>query len=260
MKNARIVTLTKSLVDSYLAMNTANRLVKKSVVDRYVRDILAGNWKLTNQGIGISIDGVLLDGQHRLLAIKECGYPSLEIVVVSGLDPSSQNVVDQHAKRSARDVFQLVCNTSVSKLMPAVLQVLSRYEPEVRESSTLCTHQIGSLTIDEMFKMYEEYGDAIESILGRVSRVKYFSAPVYAAVSFNVYKNTATIEQSVVFLEQVRLGENLNKKMPSFHLRNYLIGTTKLGGGGSIQLERYVKTKKAFAAFCDNQEMGVLRV
>jgi hypothetical protein len=110
---AQIKTATRQLVDSLLEMNTNNRAVRKSVVDCYKQDIADGRWYLTNQGIGVDINGVLIDGQHRLLAIKESGYPPIPLLIVSGLSVEAQTAIDQHSKRSVRDVWKLVLDHSV---------------------------------------------------------------------------------------------------------------------------------------------------
>ena len=163
--NAQVVVMNKTKVDQLLEMNINNRPIKRSVVDRYKRDIVSGHWIITNQGIGVSDSGVLIDGQHRLLAIKECGYPPVEMLIVSGLPVESQRVIDQHAKRSARDVFKFVYNASVSRVTPAVLQVIAKFENEKIFS------QASTLTIDEMFLMYEQYGSSIDEIASQLTDI-----------------------------------------------------------------------------------------
>ena len=255
MKAAKIEVMTKKLVDSLLEMNTSNRPVKPSVVARYQRDIEAGNWRLTNQGIGVTNDGVLTDGQHRLLALQKAGYPPVECVVVYGLDMEAQRVVDQHVKRSARDIFRLSFNSTVSRLTPAVIQVLAKFEDEFTIEGKRT-----ALTIDEIFDRFEILSDSIESVCSVVVKESYFPAPIVAGCVYFHHKALASTEQIAEFLNQVRLGENLNRKMPAFHMRNYLAASRKSGAGSTVQNERYIKTKKALEAFVSGKEMGVLRV
>jgi hypothetical protein len=258
MKNAKIVTLNKSIVDQLLSMNIENRVIKPTVVDRYARDINNGHWKLTNQGIGVSEDGVLLDGQHRLLAVAKCGYPPVEICIVYGLEKEAQRVVDQHMKRSARDIFRLSFNSVVSRHTPAILQVLAKYEPTAYTKSV--SGKRLTLTIDDMFDMFEVLGESIEAVCSVVVKENFYAAPVIAACVHYLHNNYASIDQIQAFLDEVRLGENLTRKMPTFHLRNFLMSTRKSGAGMAMQIERYEKTKKALAAFVSGKEMSVLRV
>ncbi len=261
MKNAKIVTMTKELVDTLLAMNTNNRNPKAPVVQRYARDVKAGNWKLTCQGIGVSDTGVLIDGQQRLMAFRDAGYPPVECVLVSGLDMESQKVHDQHAKRSARDMFRLVMDSKVSRMTPAVLNVLSKYEDDLPE---IVSHLQGlkTMTIDEMYDLHEVYGSSIELVAGMVKDDTFYPAPVIAAAVYYLYKGVHAYTDIEWFLEKLRTGENITRSMPVFHLRNYILMTKKgvSACGGAAQKERYLKSKKAIKASVDGQEMRVLRV
>jgi hypothetical protein len=55
--------------------NNANRAIKINQVNKFRRDIRAGNFKITNDAIAFSKEGAVLNGQHRLLAIFQEGKP-----------------------------------------------------------------------------------------------------------------------------------------------------------------------------------------
>lgn len=61
--------ISPEVAKGYLANNRSNRPLSPMNVDRYARDILEGQWKVTHQGILIGKNGALIDGQHRLNAI-----------------------------------------------------------------------------------------------------------------------------------------------------------------------------------------------
>lgn len=71
----RQVTANRELVDTLLANNKGNRPISKGRVAQLVRDIRAGNWQPNGSTITVDADGNLMDGQHRLMAIREAGYP-----------------------------------------------------------------------------------------------------------------------------------------------------------------------------------------
>lgn len=64
--NVEIVTPEKA--SEYLAQNKNNRRINSRHVELLMRDMKAGNWRLTHQGIAFDEYGNLLDGQHRLMA------------------------------------------------------------------------------------------------------------------------------------------------------------------------------------------------
>jgi hypothetical protein len=256
-ERAEIADMSKALVDQLLTYNTNNRNVKQAVVERYSRDIKAGNWHITNQGIGVSDEGVLLDGQHRLLALKACNYPKVKMVIVWGLDKETQSYVDQHTKRSARDVFRLSFNASVSSYTPGILNVLARYEPD----SGIFLGQGTTMSMDEMYHGFDIYADYIEMVISNSHDATFYTAPVLAAHVFVAAKSLVSNDQVRQFLIDIRTGENLTKTMPAYHLRAFLLSsrraTTK---GGSLQFERYSKTKKAIISYAKGESMGALRI
>jgi hypothetical protein len=252
MKNnthAEIRLSNKTLVDSLLALNTNNRSIKSSVVDRYMRDIKAGKWVLTNQGIGVSDTNVLIDGQHRLEAIKKCGYPSVPLLIVYGLDESSQMVVDQQAKRTARDCLHFAFSVRVSRYAPAIGNLLYK----VRGG------QGAQPSINELMAIIEDCMEEIEFV-SSIPRDSQFFAASYLAAFVAVLKDGGDKQKTKEFIRQVESGELLDKSMPAFHLRNVMIHGGKAKAGGAVQFERFRKASKALKAYLNGEKMGVLKV
>jgi hypothetical protein len=248
---AQIKTATKELVDSLLSMNTSNRGVRKTIVNSYTRDIKAGKWKLTNQGIGVTVNGVLADGQHRLLAIRECGYPPIPMLIVTGLDPDIQIAVDAHAKRSARDLLQFAFGARVSRSAPAIANVLIRVDKGWGS---------GGATNHELMDKINDFSEEIETIMILPNNEKVFAAPYLAAFCVAMKENPQNLDKIRLFIERVESGELLTKKMPEFHFRNFMSIAKHSAGSATAQKERYLKASKALAASIEEQEMGVLRI
>jgi hypothetical protein len=65
-----VMDITPAIADAWLCgCNSHNRKLVDAHVDRLVREMKAGRWRLTHQGIAFSANRVLLDGQHRLWAV-----------------------------------------------------------------------------------------------------------------------------------------------------------------------------------------------
>lgn len=102
-----IVTMTPEWAANILqTQNINNRRLRPQVVAHYAEAIRAGQWKLTQQGIAISAEGVLLDGQHRLAAIV-AAEQSVEIALATDCDPSIFAVIDTGSARLASDLLQM---------------------------------------------------------------------------------------------------------------------------------------------------------
>lgn len=104
--SAEIVTITPALAKEWLRANTHNRPVREARVNGYARMMTAGQWHLNGEAIKRAVDGTILDGQHRLLAIVKSGA-TITTLVVQGLPSEAQDTMDGGAKRSAGDVFSL---------------------------------------------------------------------------------------------------------------------------------------------------------
>lgn len=247
---SQIVHATKALVDSLLSMNTSNRPIKKTVVDRYVNEIKSGRWFLTNQGIGVSSTGVLIDGQHRLEAIKQAGYPPVQILIVNGISDDAKLAVDQHAKRSARDILQFAFSCRVSRSAPAIATtILAVINGKHKHPSMY-----------EVFDCVSKYATEIEQVVEMPKNMVFFAAPYLAAIVYSLHNGIGDVDRAKDFLQRVESGEMLTKDDPRFHLRNSIITTKQTCGGSTIRTERFLKAMKAYAAHINGQKMGTLRV
>lgn len=123
---ATFVLVTPDLAAKWLTRNIKNRPPKEMKIATYARDMLAGDWRLTGEAIKFDSDGNLLDGQNRLAAVVRSGC-TVPMLVVLGLDPAVQRVMDSGAPRSAADFLHLEGYVSARSLAAAA-RVLADYE------------------------------------------------------------------------------------------------------------------------------------
>jgi hypothetical protein len=103
---SKILEVTPEMAAGWLKNNPRNRNLNAKVVDDLARAILQGNWALNGEAIKLSSDGQLLDGQHRLSAIVKSGA-TVEMLVVTGLEPWTQDTMDTGRKRTTADVLAI---------------------------------------------------------------------------------------------------------------------------------------------------------
>lgn len=101
-----IRTVTPEMASTWLANNTHNRKLRKTLVESYARDMANGRWTVNGEAIQISNSGTLLNGQHRLTALVQAGVP-VQMLVVTNLPESAQDTIDTGAKRQLGDVLKL---------------------------------------------------------------------------------------------------------------------------------------------------------
>ena len=96
------VLVTPELAAEWLKHNTRNRLKRPKRIAAYSRDMAAGRWRRSGEAIKFAPDGTLLDGQNRLKAIIDAGV-SVVLMVVRGIEPEAQMVMDSGIGRTASD-------------------------------------------------------------------------------------------------------------------------------------------------------------
>jgi hypothetical protein len=104
---AELIEVTPTLARAWLSQNSTNRSLRKQLIRTYANEMLAGRWRITGEAIQFGTDGRLLNGQHRLNAVIMADTP-VTLLVVSGVDPGAQLVMDSGAKRTASDALGLI--------------------------------------------------------------------------------------------------------------------------------------------------------
>ena len=105
-KQIVVQDISPTMAEELLKHNTANRRVNKSTVDRYADDMVAGLWASKGAPIIMKSNGVLADGQHRLLAAVKAQH-TLKGAVVITVDEEDANFYDIGRHRTVGDIAQL---------------------------------------------------------------------------------------------------------------------------------------------------------
>ena len=185
------VQMTPEMAEMFLAKNTNNRPVRKYRINEFIDIINSGEWKLTHQGIGVDVNGVLLDGQHRLEAIKRAGK-TVPVMLVEELPPSSRMAIDTHAKRSFSDIL----GTKKELLNPVVfLARVWKSQSNVRPP-----------LVNEIFDVFGPYVERLQSTVDLHGQRVLGTVPIRAAAVLrmatgnedyvvNLYRNMVEVKQ-----------------------------------------------------------------
>lgn len=119
---SRVQTITPAKAAEMLEANTSNRPLSKGVVRTFAEAMKQGDWKVTHQGIAIDINGVLVDGQHRLAAVIEAETP-VEMTVFTDVPADTFDVLDTGKRRNAADVLAIEGEQSTHQLAAMIRAV-----------------------------------------------------------------------------------------------------------------------------------------
>lgn len=119
--------MAASLLDNN---NTGNRNLNKSAVEKYAKVMRSGNWALTPQGLIIDGNsGRVVDGQHRLAAIRQTGI-TIDMYVTYVDNPETFKYLDQGRNRDFSDI------SGVPKKVTVVVQQALRLADVQRKGVT----------------------------------------------------------------------------------------------------------------------------
>lgn len=245
----RLVTITPAMAAEWLKCNTNNRPLKMQVVESYRRDMLAGAYRVTHQGIAFDRHGVLLDGQHRLRAIVAAGI-AVTMLVTTGLEPEARLVVDTHAKRQTLDCIAISTGDVLDATAVASVKLLCNYG--VTRAKTV--------TNSDIFNEYQKMLDAIRFVapLQKCNNAGrgVSTAPVIAAV-ICAWFYVHDLKRLALFMDQLRGAEIgcCEEDTASTVLRNSIIGGRLLLQSQAARIVLFLKTKRAIVAFMDGQKI-----
>jgi hypothetical protein len=208
-----LMTVTPDIAREWLKKNHHNRAVVKTVVERYARDMTAGEWKVTHQGIAFAPDGSLLDGQHRLMAIVASGV-TIITNVTQGVSDEAFIGMDGGKSRTLADRLVLFKDPEANRLAVAFIVAYA-----------VATHKFnGRPTADETDDLFLELAEGITTAVHTFKlhgkRKGLCRAAYGAALSVYIQKHPI---QGKAFLERYFSGINLSLGDPVLTLREAII-------------------------------------
>jgi hypothetical protein len=99
--------VTPKMAEEWLSDNHRNnRKINRERVNSYMHDMMSGNWSNNAEAIKFDKNGILVDGQHRLTALKESGK-SIWMTIARGVDDNAFMTIDVGMNRTARQIIKM---------------------------------------------------------------------------------------------------------------------------------------------------------
>ena len=244
--NAEVMTITPAMAAEMLTRNLNNRPISKPYVRMLADEIKSGNWETTNQGIGFSVNGTLIDGQHRLAAIVLANIPA-SVIVVTGL-PSNTNAVDGNRKRSTSNRLvmggipaDLASPKIVSAINALIVLCSDTWKPTVTRAERFIE------------KKGEMLAEAVSIARAGGKRPVGDKAACFAAAFCALY-NGLSPRRLERFFEVVNSGfAGGDSESSAIVFRNYLLSDApKNNGHKDDYMATFVQCTKAIKDFCNN--------
>jgi len=214
---AKLIEVSPAMAEKMLERNVHNRPLRDHVVQYYAAEMRAGHWLITDAAIGFDWDGNLVNGQHRLAGCV-LAQVSFWTWVVEGLDPHSQDIIDNGVKRRPSDVLHLAGHPRAS-ILATVARLLFYYERNRLQGSR--NSQISPFDIAQVV---ERGGDELNDAIEWVCRNRIREIIPEGLASFCKYIfSKQNPEKAESFLLGLKSGLDLRKTDAVYWLRERMV-------------------------------------
>jgi hypothetical protein len=200
----RFEEITPEIATKYLAMNTNNRSLSNHLADVYGIDMKKGRWRVNTAGIGFDVNGVLVDGQHRLEGIIRSDTTQV-MMVIRGLDPEARATIDIGRKRTVGDELRMKGHHHNNTLAAAVRMRMLYEDQQIGLTQTV------EFTNQDIIEYAEEWADSFSTAISkaRSASKNLHVAPMALATAWSIFYE---IDPDLCehYFEKLTSGENVS--------------------------------------------------
>lgn len=251
-----IYNVSPEMADAWLGQNNHNRKLRKAVVSKYARDMSRGLWKFNGEPIQFDSNGDLINGQHRLNAVRE-SRTTQPFLVVTGLPPEAHESLDAGAKRTAGDVLTLA-GYDDGKTIGATARLALNLDanPNVaRETRGWSTAEIKSRVDND-----PELLAVVQEIMPDLPRALYTMLP-RSVVGYALYRlRKIAPEQAMEFFTSLGTGANLPAESSILALIRRLNAQNQRPKGPQSQFESLAYIFMAWNAWRKGEPRSVIKL
>jgi hypothetical protein len=224
--------LTLEMAEALLSRNPENRKISRLIVNAMKQDIINGNFVFNGEPIIISMEGLMNDGQHRCIAVKETKLP-IHTLIVFGVTRDSRLSVDQGKNRLASDYLSIQ-GYEHSRSQAAVAVLLNMYRRNGKIVTDKNTYNRGTkIELTNLVKSDSQILVSVKKVANARSLNSLGGATILAFCHYLF--NQIEKEDAEIFIEQMIKGENLQAGDPAFSVRECLINRKKLSKQEKIE-------------------------
>jgi len=253
--NPKIMIVDRKIAAKWLARNNNNRNIRPTHVAALARAMTAGNFNPSTDAIGFSVDGELVNGQHRLSAIVETGI-SFRMIVVENIAQRAIAAIDTGKMRSAHDAAKYQ-GLLIANIQVATIRAMMKFG-RLGISGDISEKPI-AITNDVVIDIYKKYRDTIDTVYNATStKISPICGPVLAVAARAIIcgKSTARVVDFIQVLESgVHTDEEDSAAIAAGAFLRGLRGTS----GYKMAKVRTRRTENALRHFIDRQPVRLLR-
>lgn len=242
---ATVEMITPDMADKILSSKIFNRTISGAAVEKYARDMKEGRWKLNGQTIKISNSGQLLDGQHRLEAVKKARRP-FPAIIVRGIFDKTFSSLDIGHRKTLAEVLRDRGEVNTASLASALRWLWMNNHNLILAANS-------SPTNGELLELLNENPDIRISIKHALSSRNLMGSGISSALHYIFSKTNQN--KADAFFSRLIDGLELKADNPIYHLRERLIKNRESHRIRMAEAERFAISIKAWNSFLNDKPM-----
>lgn len=207
-----VEVITKKRAEELLAnLHDRQRHMTLATVEKYIAEMKAGKWTMSPHGIVINKDGKLIDGQHRMEAVRRSGI-SLPFMVFQVEDDSVMWAIDRGKTRDMANLIEMSGDAEKGQgiYIASVARAIHMFQEGIVASLKF------SSIIDKVLENNKDDMLTVINIYGKKNRT-----PVSVFAAF-VYAYQAYPEQVSKIMTSVSNNDGLEKHTGPWHIRRMI--------------------------------------
>jgi hypothetical protein len=241
----KTLLVDKALAETLLEYNTANRSLNRRKIDRLAEQMRTSTFENTGEPIILSREGVLNDGQHRLMALTEADV-TVDLDVRFGIARKAFTKTNTGAERTSSDVLAIRGVAGGASIAPAV-RLLVLYQRGLPDS---IREFVSNAEVDEGFQRWTGFEAVAKQISGLRFPRGVRSTPLLTTAF--LASRSSGADRLPGWLETLATGVGTGKSDPGYVLRERLLrGVDAAIGTRESLVERFalmVRSWNAYAA------------
>ncbi len=241
--------------DALLLASKANRPLRKGRVQRYARDMLAGDWHVSPQPIVLNGDGRLVDGQHRLQAVVLSGLAQT-FCIVSGAETAVVAALDNGLPRSLGDQLEhYVKDRRFIRLSGGVAYRSTLVAGIIAKIYSTYSHDKNP-SVEMARRILRRYEEPFKTIMNDTCATHPLTRRSAVLTAFVIAEASCTTKKAHAALQQLyaktQSGELISRGDPAYSLRGYLevvskprrrLGSSEVVHRGAIDSQWVIQMK-----------------
>lgn len=221
--------ITPDVAIDMLKMNDSfiNRQFDDKRIKRYTNQMMKGRWKPKNgDTIKISEEGMLLDGQHRLMSLwltkTTCTY-----LIVTGLEKATMSFMDIGKGRNSYDVTYINGFGANSRTLAQTVKLIMLFKNKSIVKGVIDDYDVSNDEVNEFEQNKSRMSRLLKDLEGIVKpgwipkTNNYLTAAQWLFVYYTLRSLPGMDEEAKKFMDKFAFGNDLKATSPIKILRTY---------------------------------------